>query len=310
MEVHSFIDYELPEDATADERALHAAFKRGQVGFRGTPQSLQGAQLIQVEMPYAHQARDWVITLLSIRNGGGAAQVADVPLDNQVSTFLSSSGVGNSPSGAPWGLTGIYLLVEWGTMNAREQAFVQYPYGGGSFMVHAASVRVSLPSGLVNPVSGAAAPMLGGFMSAGVRSQSNIPPTVVAGTAELLVAEDVGVPRVFYAPPRAVGYRLYTTVDPDSLTPQTYFRVEEVRWLSGAPLGTIIDATNESLYSGESNTLEVNGGQASQRATRAAANWRHLAPTSVGVQVTAATGDGSAPPEGLDVGVEWILDLG
>jgi hypothetical protein len=284
--------------------------RRAILGFAGKVTSLAGNPLVNIELP-DWLSRAWTVTLSSMRNGDAAnpqGLVATAPIDNQIATqlFPGANGI-LPPERAAYDIDGVYLAVSWGNGFSRERAFVSYPYGGGSFTLHGSQIRVELPGGLQSAgegVTGEGIPLIGGFATMSERSQAFMPPTLLTGLRT--VAH--GTPVLAYAPPRAVGYRLWTVTDSDDV-PATFansnvYRVEELIWLAGTPTVLAIDGTNVEPYRGNSNTLDVSGGNAFQRATGDGSDWRHLNPRAIGLRLSASEEADSS------IGVEWILDLG
>jgi hypothetical protein len=206
-------------------------------------------------------------------------------------------------------IAGIYFRLAWGSGNMRETAYVSYPFGGGSFQVHAASVRVEFPSGFTPAaVLNQGIPSVGGFISEGHRSEQHRKPTLVVNP-RILATPDAILSRTFFAPPRAVGYRLYTPEDPD-LFAACRFVVDQAFWGAGSVGVLARDGDNVTPYRGNSNELDISsdGTNASQRATKNANDWTVLMPQAIGVIVQPFF-DSDAPLS-IQVGVEWILDLG
>lgn len=301
---------------SAGDRELAEVFASGkQTGFSDSFASLQGAQVINVQVsPW--NARDWLVTLGAMKNSNKpdpTALVANVPPDNQVA--IAIGGTRFAPEVTNYRIRGIYVRAFWGTGNAMEVAYVSWPFGGCSIPLHGALVRVEVPSGfdLTALDPGQFIPTLQGFVSPNARRDGGMqsPPTLLTSTQPMpsAAAQIAGVD--FWAPPRAVGYRLYTTVDADGLagfTPQV--QVQQALWLGGVPTSVAaMDGTNVELYRGNSSTLDQSlaAGNAQYRATGQPNDWRRLLPGSVGIHVSIPNGQNGRD---IDVGVEWMLDLG
>lgn len=298
---------EMSYSEASDERA----FRAGLPGFIGALSAVVGAQLCNVQMEETWEGRDFTITLLSCKNSnlypsGGTLQAGPAPIDNQVTT--SPGATAFSPEQGQYGITGLYVILTWGVGNAVQRCFVTYPYGGGSFMVHGALVRVEVPSSFTPPdAPNTATPLIGAFVSVGRRAQSLLPPTLMCVGAD----PDINGVTNFYAPPRAVGFRLWTNSEADSTTLSLRFAVTALSWANGLIQQSVL-TTNATPYSGEnSNALDLDdtSALAAQRVTSHAGNWTHLDPRAVAVRVEQIgvneMGVGSIP-----VGIEWILDLG
>lgn len=312
---------------SAEDGALQSAFGKAQNGFQGPISSFVGAQVIDVKFADQWRARPMVVTLASVKagpipgawpqgnpsaqNNTGALATLFGPPDNQVAMALTPIGSGGlqPPEVLAYNIGGLYLQVEWGVGNYRERAFVSYPYGGGSFQLQAAALRVAVPSGLRSLFAGAPVsfPVIGGWVSPGERSQLLQPPTLLTNALDVTDA----VPRAFWCPPRARGYRLHTAQDQDAVAPSTVIIAQQLTTSIIGPGVAVrqIDGTNVTAYSGNSNELDVSGpglGNAWQRATRNLLHFTPLHPQAVGVLVkTVGAQSGDAI-----IGVEWLLDLG
>lgn len=293
------------------DEEIEQAFANGVVGFSGKITTLAGNPLINVQLP-EHLSVGWTVTLMAMKNGDTASPkglVGGIPPDVQIATALFPSSGQTPPERQAYNIEGVYLVVSWGAGFARERAFISYPFGGGSFQVHGASVRVETPGGLQSAgtgVSGEGIPIVGGFLSQSERSQSDIPPVLLTSLRDIGDAGPIDV----WAPPRAIGYRLWTITDLDSVaifpTASAVLKVQQLTWLAGAAVAFTLDGTNVTAYRGNSNELDVSGSNAWQRATRNASDWTRLVQRSIGVRITNVNADEAAAA----IGVEWILDLG
>lgn len=277
---------------TYREASLRSAFARGQPGFAGLMSRFSGQVLINVALLEDWDARDFVVTLKSLTYGeknpaDAVGLVAGVPPDNQIGTFqFVSGGAGTPAEQSSYDILGLYMRVSWGSGNMRETAYVSYPYGGGSFQLHAGAVRIELPQGFdaTAPLN-QGIPTIGGFVSEGRRSEAHRPPTLIVNQRWLSEVTSL-VGRTYFAPPRAVGYRLWTSEDPDQ-NAGCRIVVEQAFWGAGAPGASSRDASNATVFRGNSNELDVDatGSNASQRATRNVNDWTLLLPYSIGITV-------------------------
>jgi hypothetical protein len=295
--------------------SLRDAIKRGQPGQAGVLNQLQGQTLVRLDFGHASDAGSFAITLLNVRFSGvfplGGGPVAGTPLDNQAGMAAAAAGQGIPPPElAQYNMFGIWVRVKWGMGAATDNCYVSYPWGGATFIIHGSSFEVSIPPGLMNyQEPSTCQPFIGAFAApctGGVRSVR--PPTLLVGTQALVI----GTPAVFPAPPRSVGYRLYTAnpVDDNAggvANPSAAFIVRQLGWNNGQFTNFAIDTTNADVYrSGLSNVLEtsIDLSTAQQRATRTPYDWTTLAPVAQAISVTQSNGPAVA------LGVEWVLDLG
>lgn len=313
------IDDDDPDDfrPTAEDGDMIDVMSGGkQTGFADVFRNLVGSQLLSVNLP-PWRARDWTVTLGAMKVDGsqGANLVPGFPPDNEVSTTINFVGTMPPDEVRNYDIAGLYVRVWWGTGNSREGAYVSWPWGGLTLQLHGADVRVELPGGynLDQGNPGTFLPLLQGFISPGCRRDGGMlsPPTLITKTKSMGSAAEMVAGVDFAAPPRACGYRLYTHVNLDNLVvgfnPQVV--VSTILWQGGlpAPLASL-DATNASLYRGNSSELEVgNPGSAWNRATGQPNDWRRFSPLASGLHVSIPNGVNGT---NIDVGVEWILDIG
>jgi hypothetical protein len=171
---------------------------------------------------------------------------------------------------------GALARIKWGTVNVSTEALVDYPTGGASFhLVAASSVQISVlgQSVIAHPV-----PLVGGFATPTSRAQRVIGMPTLTLSA-ILINDDQSVP--VNIPRRAVGFR------PIFFDDQTTAEFDQ---FTAVPVGTGEDAA----ASGVTNL----GAQAVNRTF-----WFPLNPASQTLNIHNTSGG----PR--DIAVQWIIEL-
>lgn len=195
---------------TRYEHAIREAMRRGQTGFQGPAPSVFGSQVLSVVMGDAGDSVPWLVTLdAQTFQSGSVAPVG--PINNSVQTAFTSPT--NTAPGAPpeallaggYNLGGLYVRVYWGLGHAAERAYVDYPFGGTTFQLSGAFVRVEFPPGL-SIVASANVPNYGGFVAPCVAGRNLTRPPTLTSSSQIIGG---GAAISYPIPPRARGYRLY-----------------------------------------------------------------------------------------------------
>jgi hypothetical protein len=213
-------------------------------------------------------SRSWVITITSMKFQKGVLVVNNVNPDNQVDTLTAT--------GAP-----AYMKLQYGTAEAYEEVLFDYPWGGLTFQVSAAMVRLYAPQPFVATTR---PPRLGAFIS-GKNTVGLTQPSRLTFTV-LPVAIGALATVTFYPPNRAVGYRLFTTGTVGG-TLGTFQLIQ----VSIAAAGLCFDANNFSPDG-------IQGPPAEEGFFR-------LIPQAQALQVVSQDAANSH-----NVGVIWMLDVG
>jgi hypothetical protein len=278
------------------EAEIKAAYAAGQAGISAGYAAASASSLIQMNLPM-HLSRSWLINLLSQRyDAGGATQLAIAqsalqPLDNQVCTSFATSATSYQIQGA-------FVIVEYGNAGVLETAFVDYPFGGSSFVVNAGQVKVSCPTPRAL-LPNTAPPRYGAYISETfVRdsSPSNPPTLTIVSTLQPAVGVVVHYP----VPPRAIGYRLFNgnIGSPVGVS----FTVNEEAFVGGFQVSFTTDSNVDSL-NGNAGAISLYGAQQVTVGNNESFRPLHPAATSIGIANNSAT-------VAANIVVQWALDLG
>ena len=230
---------------------------------------------VSLEPPHAIP---WLITLKNWRwadyNPAGPFDPAQ-PLDNQVITFPLPK-----------------VKLEWG-VGTQENALVDWPWGGLSFVLHARTVRMQLDNVLVTPwPANGQAPKLGAFVTpapghgGGGPTERNGPRYTTA--IQVVGATDVLVP----LPARAVGYRTFSDRTIQDTSSGYNTAVTQVGFSQVVPFSVDYDGTF---------------GLAQVNAPSSASRWW---PMHAGCTYLSLHNTNVASTPSQRVGVEFMLDLG
>lgn len=180
--------------------ALHYALQTGQSGSQNVTITENAVQLVQLQMP-PHMPLPWVVNLFAM---------SCVPLN------------GTQDIGLP---NQFYLRarVQWGNDKAQEEALIDYPRAGCSFVVNSSLLRVSVewPKPALAYIGPQVFPTLGGMAVPGIRESSQRP-TWLTMPPQTVTFDETGLaaPASFPVPARARGYRVFVAnVGNDPLTP-------------------------------------------------------------------------------------------
>jgi hypothetical protein len=173
-----------------DENDLFQAYQAGRGGASIDSSASPFDALIAMDIE-PHHARTWVITVggMHYQSKGGAV-IAGIPLDNQVNTI----GLNQAPA---------YLKMQYGTQKAFEEVLFDYPWGGLTFQVSAAMVRLYAPT-TFDATPPQIPPKLSAFISG--KHARGIATQRLTYTQSAVNVGALGVVS-WYAPARAVGYR-------------------------------------------------------------------------------------------------------
>lgn len=282
--------------AEDDEDALAMAYSKGRGGNQyvlNDPDPIQiatgilpqigQAPLCSVDVPAAN-ARTWTVTLLSMRFGkaaGGVAIVANgtVPLDNQASGFTT---------------TGVQCKLQYGTAEALEEVFFDYPWGGMTFDVSGAMVRLYGPNVAYN--SGAVVlPQIGAFISGKntLADRGPLGSAAFTSTPAFATFPLVTTKIVFPAPRRAAAYRVLE---------QTFrhaFLAEQVNFTPGTGVPVVIQS--DGLVAPNNNAIGI-----PYTVPSGVVGFQRLHPLASGVQLT---GDPTGAAFPANAVVQWLLDI-
>lgn len=145
--------------------------------------NLASSDILSVRLEPQH-SRGWTVTLMEFRYRGGTMAAGHRPNLTTNPTMLAQA------------------LVTWGTDTAFEQAVIDYPARGCTFVVHGAMVRMSLTS-IFQVNSNPPFPTLGGWISPSVSSGRAFFPTYTTGRQNMGPNATLD----FDIPARAIGYR-------------------------------------------------------------------------------------------------------
>lgn len=256
-------------------RELEKCYRNGKWGFaqdfRAAINAPSGISLLTADLP-PWMARAWTINMAQFLYQGQPLSV--IPND---SGYAPNTQTAND----------VKLRIDWGVDSARESALVDYPWAGGTFQLHAATIRVYL-----NPVNGLQTynpirvPILNGWMSPGASGRVAV--DALAPTYTALFSCSVGTPAHVTIPARAVAYRIVAIDSPTSGDLLTASQVA----VAGAPgIPLTIDYNAES-------TQPSGFGQYPYRSL-----FVPLINAASGVQVTTSTG-------AFTGWMQFLLDLG
>jgi hypothetical protein len=273
-----------------EEEVLHHAYANGRAGNNDGAVLLGSSPVCSIDVPQEH-GRTWLLTLLSARlfSNPPLGLVAGIPPDNQVFTRYQVPG---SQGPCP-------VRIEYGTGQAQESVIIDYPWGGGSFAITAAHVRVYVvaPAAVItNGVVGQA--RLGGFLTGRVTQRSQ-PLTVPTFTIVPVSLAAAGGSQIFWAPNRAIGFRLFTS---DQLS----------SWTSGAAAGIVATQVISPAASIQSDGIDGKNGASNGVLLPddyggqggSGSQWFKLNPMATGVSV-----QNTDSLFAHAVGVQWIIDL-
>lgn len=135
---------------TTELGELRKAYNQGKWGF--SHQLLVGQStaipLITLDLP-SWMARPWTISTAAMLFSNGVLSTTNAPPDPPNSQTVME----------------IKLRIDWGIDSARESAEVDYNWGGNTFQIHAANVRVYLLPPPVQNYNTTRLPILNGWIS-------------------------------------------------------------------------------------------------------------------------------------------------
>lgn len=261
---------------------LEVAFKSGLLGTL-EPMGSQSASntVLAAAQTSSEVAQCWQVTLAAMDlarapvTPNPAASISNLQQRNEVIASIS-----NAPA---------KITVQFGTGNVMEVAECDYPFGGCTFEVRAANLRVmfaQVGQNFTTPSAAVGLPMLGAFISPGTsRSKSLMPPTWTTAPNDLDAAGGAAPAKTFCAPKRAVGYRV---------------------WMTNAVTTSSMTITQgDYTGSGSFQTDFVNADMRKQpQGVMPDAQWIALNPRATAITIT------NIEAAGRTVGVTWILDFG
>jgi len=194
---------------------LQRAFRNGQSGLM-VPLFGSTQQVLLASAGAPEQAAQcWQVTVLAMQEQ--IPPTAPTPATNSVNVKTRNR-VQTLYNTVPF-----VLCVQFGTGNVTETAFLDYPFGGGTFELRASSVRVYMLTLQFQGQPAAFGRAQGGaFISPGSsRAKSRMAPTFTSGL-QSFTNGGAGSVWCFNAPERAVGYRVYMSdaVSTSSVTVQ------------------------------------------------------------------------------------------
>lgn len=229
---------------------------------------LGGAQalLAEINLPQQH-ARTWAVLLKALRFASGTLVVGPPP-DTQIDQGLCK------------------VRLEWGVAGAMEEASVDYPWAGGTFSIHAATVRVYGPLDVVRQNN--VQTQFAAFITPGAnRDNSNMNPSFTTGT---LPITGPGGQATFDIPPRARTYLPFIT------------DVLQTGDATGAKVDQIWQGNGNIVKNDAANLSSVSVGGSNQPG---ALPGYPLHPRATGIQLTA-----NVTVATRNWGIIFFLDLG
>jgi hypothetical protein len=264
------------------------AYQKGMGGIAGLITLLGNTPIAAVNMPAENAVRSWQVTLLAMQLPGGANQAAfpaaiDPPPPGQYGLDYVRSVV--QTNDATFGA--FKARVEFGTANAMERAWLDYPYSGGTFEVSAAYVRlfVEVPGAFFASFFGQPPPVVGAFITPSDRPKAA---TVFPTYTQKPRLVPAGSQLAFFMPPRAYAYRVFTNESAASWGAATTLSTYQGGFNGGRIRTDLVAVTPWA-------TTQANGGQ----------DWVLCDPTGVNVWVSHSDGLSAHT-----IGVQYTLDLG
>lgn len=211
---------------TADELLEHSANtdKWGFIGEAKPNASNPGSpvSMLVANLP-VWMARTWTINMAKFRYQTGALTASPNTTFDNVDPQTTAD---------------IKIRLDWGVGDASESALIDYPYTGGTFQIHGATVRVYLVS--TNFINATRPPLLNLWMSptqSGRGSADILSPTYTRTGQSVLPSST----NDYAIPARAVGYRIAVTDGNSGLD-----KLVVSQFAGGAGTVQALDYSNES----------------------------------------------------------------
>lgn len=256
-----------------ETRAMAKCQAEGKWGY-AQQWALRADGILTAQLP-SWMARSWTITLGSFRYTGGPLSAIPPVTSNDPGTNNADTQTSQRT----------FARIDWGVDSGRETAYVDWPWGGCTFQVQAALVRVTQIG--VTARNNTRLPLLNAFMAPVPNARGAIGqlgPTYTYGP----IAQALGTTVVYPIPPRASAYRI---IPDTAASAQLALIVNQM--YGGVAFTGPLDWNSESITYAETNIHTW-----PQRAL-----FVPLHPEMAAIQIT-------TPGSGFGGWIQYLLDLG